>query len=134
MKRLLLFLTLLYSTSCDTGQPANGKEGTPSNINIQDTSESDSSMKEMPSYNSKENQDALFGVWISDNQEQPTIDINKDSIYYTEHFESYKYDLKGDSIFIKYPDFIFSAKVLFNKDTLIMESENGHSKFYRFKE
>lgn len=61
------------------------------------------------------------------------MDITTDSIYYTEHFESYKYDLKQDSIFISYPDFTFAAKVYFNKDTLVMESEDGKSKYHKFK-
>jgi hypothetical protein len=76
----------------------------------------------------------IIGIWESENKEPLTVEINKDSIYYTEHFESHKYILKGDSIFINYPDFIFAAKVYFDRDTLVMESEDGKSKYMKFKQ
>lgn len=76
----------------------------------------------------------IIGIWESENKEPITVEINKDSIYYTEHFESHKYKLKGDSIFINYPDFVFAAKVFFDRDTLIMASEDGKSKYLKFKQ
>jgi len=75
----------------------------------------------------------LLGVWGSENKEPLTVVINEDSIYYTEHFESYKYKLKGDSIFINYPDFVYSGKLYFDNDTLVMESEDGKSKYVQSK-
>ena len=75
----------------------------------------------------------IIGVWQSENKERLTVEITRDSIYYTEHFESHRYKLKGDSIFINYPDLVYVAKVYFNSDTLVMESEDGQSKFVKFK-
>jgi hypothetical protein len=76
----------------------------------------------------------IIGIWASKNKEPLTVKITKDSIYFTEHFESYKYTLKGDSMFINYPDFLFAAKAYFNGDTLVMEAEHGKSKYVRFKQ
>jgi hypothetical protein len=76
----------------------------------------------------------ITGIWKSENKEPLIVEINKDSIYYPEHFESYKYKLKGDSIFINYPDFMFAAKAYFDRDTLVMESGDGKSKYVKFKQ
>ena len=85
-----------------------------------------------PLYKKFSNQRELVGIWRSDNKEELTVKIDLDSIYYTEHFESHKYTLKKDSIFINYYDCLFAAKLYFLNDTLVMESENGLSKFYKF--
>lgn len=65
----------------------------------------------------------LIGVWETDGEDGYRFQINKDSIFYPEHFVSYKYKVTGDSIRIKYDDgeqsFAFKLK---NKDTLIMKS------------
>ncbi|MFI5406732.1 MAG: hypothetical protein ACHQ1D_09500 [Nitrososphaerales archaeon] len=85
------------------------------------------------SHKSFTNKKQLLGIWESENKEPLTIKISDDSIYYTEHFASYKYQLKADSIFIYYPEFIYAGKLYFHKDTLIMESEVGKSKYVKFK-
>jgi len=63
---------------------------------------------------SKENiiaNNALIGIWTDSLNGPNSIEIKSDSIYYAEHFESYKYFLKADSIYIRYPDFTYSAKI-----------------------
>jgi hypothetical protein len=75
----------------------------------------------------------LVGVWRSENKEPITVEISENLIYYREHHESHKYKMKGDSIFIDYPDFVYTGKVYFENETLIMESEEGKSKYVRFK-
>src|SRR5690349_25003967 len=57
------------------------------------------------------NKKELLGVWASEEKEPLTVKISEDSIYYTEHFESHTYKLKGDSIIINYPDFVYTGKV-----------------------
>ena len=76
----------------------------------------------------------LIGMWTDGSTENATFDIRKDSIFYVEHFETYKYKLTTDSIYIHYPDFIYSGKIAFKGDTLILSSEDGESKFWRFKD
>ena len=85
-------------------------------------------------YKKFSNQHELLGIWMRDNKELLTVKIDLDSIYYIEHFESHKYTLKKDSIFINYHDYLFAAKLYFLNDTLIMESENELTKFYKFIE
>jgi len=87
-----------------------------------------------PFYKNFSNQRELLGIWMRDNKELLTVKIDLDSIYYIEHFESHKYTLKKDSIFINYHDYLFAAKLYFLNDTLIMESENELTKFYKFIE
>lgn len=130
--RKLLFTVLLFIVSCTSKQPdktlALSKDtSTQSNIPAIDTSKT-RTIKPLTSKNE------IIGVWESENKEPLTVEINKDSIYYTEHFESHRYKLKGDSIFINYPDFVFAAKVYFDRDTLVMESGNGKSKYVKFKQ
>jgi hypothetical protein len=75
----------------------------------------------------------LVGVWRSENKEPITVEISENLIYYRKHHESHKYKMKGDCIFIDYPDFVYTGKVYFENETLIMESEEGKSKYVRFK-
>jgi len=76
----------------------------------------------------------LIGAWTGGESENATFDISKDSIYYVDKFESYRYALKHDSIKIFYPDFVYTAKVYFIKDTLVMNSKDFDvTKFWKFK-
>ena len=128
------FVIILFLASCDTGQPSTDQGAMPIDTARQNLSTTDPLIGTNSAYKPIKNKKDLFGIWASDNKEPLIVEIKKDSIYYTEHFESHTYSLKGDSIFISYPDFMFAAKIFFNKDTLIMESENGQSKYYRFKD
>lgn len=75
----------------------------------------------------------LKGIWTDGTSENASFDIREDSIFYVEHLETYKYKLIADSIHIYYPDFVYSGKIGFEGDTLILSSEEGNSKFWRFK-
>ena len=78
--------------------------------------------------------DKILGIWTDGTTENATFDIRKDSIFYVDQFESYRYLLKKDSINVYYSDYTYSAKVYFKKDTLIMDSKDyGVSKFSKFK-
>jgi hypothetical protein len=74
----------------------------------------------------------ITGTWNAlDGDQDFTIIISKDSIFYTEHAELHKYELRNDSIFIHYPDYILSGKPLLLKDTFAIISEDQTSKFSR---
>ncbi|HZH95694.1 MAG TPA: hypothetical protein VEY06_07405 [Flavisolibacter sp.] len=80
------------------------------------------------------NQSDLSGVWTDGSSENATLDIRKDSIYYVDQSASYKYSLSNDSIKILYPDWTFTGAVIFNKDTLVIASEDGTTKYWKFKD
>lgn len=75
--------------------------------------------------------DQIIGFWKSENKEELTVNISKDSIYYAEHFESHKYYLRNDSIYIKYYDFVFTGKPVLAGDSLLIYSEGGIAKYVR---
>ncbi len=79
--------------------------------------------------------DKIIGIWTGGESPNATFEINKDSIYYVDHFKSYKYTLKNDSIKIFYDDYDYSAKIYFLKDTLVMNSpEYDIAKFWKFND
>jgi hypothetical protein len=82
----------------------------------------------------KTNQSNLLGIWTDGSSENATFDIKKDSIYYVDQFASYKYSLRADSIKINYPDYTFAGAVSFSKDTMIIASEDGTTKYWKFKD
>jgi hypothetical protein len=130
--RKLLFGLLLFIVGCNSGEPDKTPTSSKDTSTQSNTAAIDTSTKTTIKPLTDKNE--IIGVWESENKEPLTVEINKDSIYYTEHFESHRYKLKGDSIFINYPDFVFAAKVYFDRDTLIMESEDGKSKYTKFKQ
>ncbi len=130
--RRLLFILLIFVVGCNTGQPEQVKTLYKDTI-IQSNTVSNS-VTSNAIIKPLKDKNEIIGMWASDNKELLTVKISEDSIYYTEHFESHKYILRKDSIFINYPDFILAAKVYFCNDTLIMESENGKSIFMKLNE
>jgi uncharacterized protein YcfL len=130
--RKLLFGLLLFIVSCNSGEPDQTTTSQQDTLTKSKPAAIDTSAKTTIKQLTDQNQ--IIGVWESENKEPLTVEINKDSIYYTEHFESHRYKLRGDSIFINYPDFVFAAKVYFYGDTLVMESEDGKFKFVKFKQ
>ncbi|WP_207420062.1 hypothetical protein [Desertivirga brevis] len=73
------------------------------------------------------------GIWTNGTSENATFAIRKDSIFYVDQLTSFKYRISGDSIQIYYPDFLYSGKIKFRKDTLILSSEYEDTRFWRFK-
>ena len=130
--RKLFFGFLLFIVSCNSGDPDQTPTSKQDTLTQSNPAAIDISAKKTIKLLTDRKE--IIGVWESENNEPMTVEINRDSIYYTENFESYGYRLKGDSIFINYPDFVFAAKVYFNGDTLVMESEDGKSKFVKFKQ
>lgn len=77
-------------------------------------------------------QERILGAWTDGNSENATFYIRTDSVYYTDHFASYKYELRNDSIHIHYPGLDYAAKLSFLNDTMIFTSHSGISKFWKF--
>jgi hypothetical protein len=129
MKKLLFIPLLLIMLSCNSNStdskqnkrdatakndPAKNIDGIKNKQTVNTTSSSGDVSKD------------IIGIWAINGEENPIFEINKDSIYYPEHFVSYKYKITGDSIRIKYdwgePSFAFKLK---SKDTLIIKGIGG---------
>jgi len=130
--KTLICMSLVYLTSCNSDFTYNDKRVLSSDSIRQFEGARVNAKENRENYKTSIDKKEIIGIWASNDNEPVTIKISTDSIYYTEHFQSYKYELKDDSIFINYPDLIFSAKIFFDKDSLVLESEDGKSKYYRF--
>ncbi len=108
---LLLVVTIL--TNCNNSKPQTNKNS--------------DSPKEYTVKNK------LLGIWTYDTNENATFKITEDSIYYIDHNATYKYDLVGDSIKIKFDDFISTGKIYFVGDTLAIQHETGTDKYWHFE-
>ena len=76
----------------------------------------------------------ILGIWLLKGESNPTFEIRKSTIYYPEHFKSYKYKVAGDSLKIFYDDFneTFAFKLKGN-DTLTLTGEDGVTEYYKVK-
>jgi hypothetical protein len=75
----------------------------------------------------------LIGVWGPSISENASFRIQRDSIYYLEHFKSYKYATRKDSIYIRYDGWTFKGIFFFRNDSLILRANGKESKFVRIK-
>ncbi|QNP54313.1 hypothetical protein [Hymenobacter qilianensis] len=78
----------------------------------------------------------LLGMWVAQGEENVTFQINQDSVYYPDQFQSYAYTLQGDSIRIQYEEdyagrFAFALK---DKDVLILSGEEGAHLYRRVQD
>lgn len=63
--------------------------------------------------------------------ENAVFEVKPDSIYYTEQFKSYKYNLVKNSINIIYDDFTFEGQIHFKNDTLIITADEYEPQMFR---
>jgi len=78
----------------------------------------------------------LLGVWIVKNSETGNASflLRESQIYYPETEATYPYKLEGDSLVIKYEDYVQHLGFKFHgKDTLVLVGEDGPNTFYRVK-
>jgi len=77
----------------------------------------------------------IQGAWTDGITDGATFDIKDKTVYYVDEGSDFKYFLKGDVITIKYPEYLYKAKLSFQSDTLIMDSEEyGQTKFWKLKD
>lgn len=101
--KLFAFISLLLLIGCKCGHTTSTKKvivGTPTG---QSTSFNDPIT----------NKDRLLGIWTDGSTENATFYIQRDSIFYVDQLTAYKYGLRGDSITINYPDWVFSGGISF---------------------
>lgn len=77
----------------------------------------------------------ILGIWIPKGTDNPSFYIKKATIYYPEHFKSYKYFIHGDSIEIHYDGYIesFAYKVSKNDTLTLSNKDYGDNLYYRKK-
>ena len=126
MKYLFAFTFLFIISSCREKSPGTTATKT----------DSTSIAGENPVEITQENSSniSLIGPWTSGLSDNALFDVRKDSIFYVEDLESYKYILVGDSIKIYYPGYTFSGKVNLQQDTLTITSEGEESRYWRFRD
>ena len=57
------------------------------------------------------NKSLILGIWTDGQTENATFEIDKDSIYYVDSFQKFKYQIFGDSILIKFDGFDNTSKI-----------------------
>jgi hypothetical protein len=76
----------------------------------------------------------LTGIWTSGETENATFQIDKDSIYYVDALQSFKYLITGDSLIIKFEGFDYKCKILkATIDSLVWINDSNKTVFWRFK-
>ena len=81
------------------------------------------------------NKSLLIGIWTNGRTENATFEIDKDSIFYLESFQKYKYHVIGDSITIKFDGFDNTSRIeKVTKDSLILRQGIEKMTFWKFKD
>jgi len=75
----------------------------------------------------------LSGVWGLSINENASFWIKGDSIYYPEHFKSFKYTTSKDSIYILFDGWTYKGTFRFRNDSLILKSQNKEDVFVRIR-
>lgn len=78
----------------------------------------------------------IKGIWTSGESENASFSIKKDSILFVDTFEYLKYELRNDTL-IYLDDNIpfFKIRVIkADKDSLVLSSEDGIRRLWRFKD
>lgn len=76
----------------------------------------------------------VIGIWTSGENENATFEIDKDSIYYVDALQRFKYILNEDSLTIKFIGYEYKCKIQkATNDSLIFVQEEKRTKFWRFK-
>ena len=122
--KLLASLSLLLLVGCKCGHTTTMKE----------RAQSKPTDAQTPASSSTFNKDRLLGIWTDGSTENATFNIQRDSIFYVDQLIAYKYNVKEDTITINYADWAFKGKASFIKDTLVIASEDGQTKYWKFKQ
>ena len=122
---IILILFVIYSVSLLSC----GSE----NIKSEISKEKDSVSVADKEVNKETHTNPWMGIWTDGGSENATFQIHEDSIYYVDHLDSYKYEIKKDSIHIFYPDYKYSALISFNGDTMIFKDVESENKYYPFR-
>lgn len=137
-KTVFSVLTILYLTSCSSGQVSieKSQSDTANLIAAQKKPNMIDTIQKVVLVSSSADslKSRLKGLWTDGTTETATLEIKDKTIYYVDQGVDYRYSVNADFIIIKYPDYTYKAKLSFQSDTLIMDSEEyGETKLWRFK-
>lgn len=128
MKNSFLILSLILLTlSCSLNNQTNDNKLDTNKSSLNDT------VRLTNNKNDKTLDKKILGIWTDGTTDNATLDIRKDSIFYVDQFQTYKYSVVNDTIQIYYSDWTYKGKVEYKKDTLIFSSEESVSKYWKFK-
>ncbi len=109
------------------------KERTSDSQPNEDTSRYDARVLPKNTPSNPRSDSAIYGIWRMTNDENATFEITRDSIFYFDQDQTYKYHLSGDSISVFYSDFQYRGRFEIVRDTLSFSDENGVTKYVRQK-
>jgi hypothetical protein len=124
---LLLFLTVFSLRTCEDGDKPAIATTTTDAASATDTTIKDSMHHQQAEYILR---NKIQGRWADEQQPDIAVfEVSPDSIYYIDHAQSYRYKIKADSFFIFYPDWTYAGRLRIQRDTMIIDSETGESRF-----
>ena len=130
-----MFIIIEYYSLSTTGTNTDNGAGTGTTVNNDTNENAKFNLRHEIDQHKNEKQNnskKLIGVWTDGSSENASFDVRKDNIYYVEQFATYRYSFNGDTVKIFYPDWTFTGAVSFSKDTLLIISENGTTKYWKF--
>jgi hypothetical protein len=76
----------------------------------------------------------ITGIWTSGETENATFQIDKDSIFYVDALQRFKYQVVGDSLIINFADADYRCRIAkATKDSLVWIKDGNRTAFWRFK-
>jgi len=76
----------------------------------------------------------ITGIWTSGESENATFQIDKDSIFYVDAMQRFKYLIVGNSLIIKFEGKDYKCKIeKATKDSLVWISNGNRTEFWKFK-
>ena len=112
LKKICLALSLVALINCNTSNQVDNKQDPNKSVAIPD----------------------ITGIWTSGESENATFQIDKDSIFYVDALQRYKYLIVGDSLIIKFEANDYKCIIAkATKDSLVWMSNGNRTVFWRFK-
>lgn len=112
LKKIFLALSLVVLINCNTSNQVDQK---------QDLNKSGARLD-------------ITGIWTSEESENATFQIDKDSIFYVDALQRFKYLIVGDSLIIKFENKDYKCKIAkATKDSLVWISNGRRTVFWRFQ-
>ncbi|PVY38482.1 hypothetical protein [Pontibacter virosus] len=131
MDKIYLILFVLFLIGC------NAKEKTMESARQEQQNQSVASIESQQAHVrfSFTKQD-IMGIWTSGETENATLSIEEDSVLYVDSFEYVRYTFKNDTIIYFDAEGPYWSGIVIkaDKDSLVITSEFGTDRFWRFKD
>ena len=121
--KLFIALVIVILFFCNCGQ----EKATEEKMEAKDNNQQDPALPQPPVHLNQ-----LNGVWTDGSTENSTFTISNKQIQYTDQLQSIPFSFFHDSIQIEFASLPYKAHFILSNDTLILNDENGETKFFRF--